>query len=553
MIDWLPEHFHFLRPEWLMLGPALWLLERLLHRRPAADPFRGIIDPVLLENLRVKRPKRGWFTPENTLRVLFVLAIIIIAGPSWRQQSSPLAEDAAPVVIALDISASMAAQDVAPSRLERARQKISDLLPIIADKQVALVVYAGSAHTVLPLTSDHDIARSYLSALDTNIAPRAGKFPEYALTSIDRTLSNSRYEGSVILVTDGLGASSAPLIQAWCQRNPHHMLLYGIGSRNAEEAPLDARGLSRLADDCSGDYVELSLDDRDVRALARGLSDRYRIIDDEALPWLDGGYPLVFPALALALLWFRRGWTRVWMWLVLPWMMIPNEQAMAQAARDRSVVAESAEIDLAGPEAISWTEQVFDQFAQLWLTPDQYGWLLMEMGYPSKAARVFEDPTWKASAHYYAEEFRLAALLFTRHDSDAALFNEANAHAQRRDYVRARVRFDQLLARNPSYPGAKENRDQIQALIDEINRLSESQQEESGVGGEDIDADQDAQIGEGTEQLVAAEMREQYSAEEILSSPETADMWLRNVQQAPANFLRTKFSVQLEERGVSEP
>ena len=157
----LLTHFHFLRPEWLALAPVLLVIERWLARSAASeDPFTGIIEASLLKHLRLARPRSAWFNPGTALALLLGLAIIILSGPSWRQQPSPLARDAAPLIVVLDVSASMNTTDIAPSRLERSRQKISDLLTLIPDKQIGLMVFAGSAHTVLPLTADHDILRA---------------------------------------------------------------------------------------------------------------------------------------------------------------------------------------------------------------------------------------------------------------------------------------------------------------------------------------------------------------------------------------------------------
>ena len=163
---------------------------------------------------------------------------------------------------------------------------------------------------------------------------------------------------------------------------------------------------------------------------------------------------------------------------------------------------------------------------------------------------------WKGLAYYYAEDFMLAAEYFSRSDSDDALFNQANARAHARDYVRAVNRYDQLLARTPNYPGARQNRDRVQALIDEINRLSESQQAEPGVSGEDKELGSDDAIpAQGAEELTWEQAETlTLSADEILADPETAQMWLRSVQQDPSNFLAIKFGMQLQRQsGEREP
>jgi len=113
-----------------------------------------------------------------------------------------------------------------------------------------------------------------------------------------------------------------------------------------------------------------------------------------------------------------------------------------------------------------------------------------------------------------------------------------------------------LLARTPNYPGARQNRDRVQALIDEINRLSESQQAEPGVSGEDKELGSDDAIpAQGAEELTWEQAETlTLSADEILADPETAQMWLRSVQQDPSNFLAIKFGMQLQRQsGEREP
>ena len=190
-------------------------------------------------------------------------------------------------------------------------------------------------------------------------------------------------------------------------------------------------------------------------------------------------------------------------------------------------------------------------FADLWLTGDQQGRLLMQGGDYRTAASHFDSTMWKGLAYYYAEDFMLAAEYFSRSDSDDALFNEANARAHARDYVRAVNRYDRLLARSPEYPGALQNRERVQAIIDEINRLSESQQQEQGVSGEDKELGSDDAIpAQGAEEITWEQADTvTLSAEDILQDPETAEMWMRSVQQDPSNFLAIKFGMQLQTSG----
>lgn len=534
------EHFHFLRP-WALFMVPLWLgIAVVLHRqRQRRDRFEGIIAPHLLEHLRLDPDNSFWFNPIRVNQVLVLLVTLILAGPTWRQQPSPLAQDESAMVLLLDVSSSMQQRDVQPSRLARARQKAADLLALRPDKQSALVAYAGTAHTVLTLTADQAILNQYLAALAPGIMPRSGKFPEHALPLVDDILRETTAAATVVLLTDGPGAASTAAFRDYFAERPHQLLVLGVGSAQASDGmiPLERGALRDLAQASGGHYVDLSIDDADVRALERRIESHYVILDNDALPWLDAGYPLVFAGMALFLLWFRKGWTLSWGWLLLPLVLAaPPSPAVAEETPSQAYAS-----------PLQW-------FADLWLTPDQQGRLLLQRGRYAEAAAHFRDPLWKGIAYYFNEDFMLAAEYFSRTDSDDALFNEANARAHARDFLRAVKRYDRLLARRPDYPGARENRDTVQALIDEINRMSESQQGEEGSSEEREMGGDEAVPAEGARKLSFEQVElKQYSAEEILESEATRDMWLRAVQQDPSDFLASKFSMQLRRREETAP
>ena len=540
------EHFHFLRPAWALAIIPWLVINQVQNRREASKAsFGGIIAPHLLEHLRLQRFESRWFNPVSVTRVITLLLLLLLMGPTWRQQPSPLSQDEAALVVLLDVSASMQQSDVQPSRLERAKQKIVDLLALRPDKKAALIVYAGSAHTVLSLTADQDILNQYLAAIKPAIMPRAGKFPEYGLPLVASVLSESGAPATVVLFTDGLGADSTGEFEPYFKASGNQLLVVGVGTEEQEEglAPLERRSLEQLAAASGGSYVDLTVDDSDVHRLNRKIDSHYVVLEDSALPWLDSGYLLVFPAMALFLLWFRRGWTLNWAWLAIP-LVLHGSPAIVEAQEEPQPAQAQENVDTDqtdGWPAIQW-------FADLWLTGDQQGRLLMQTGDYHAAATRFEEPMWKGLAYYYAEDFMLAAEYFSRSDSDDALFNQANARAHARDYVRAVNRYNQLLARTPNYPGARQNRDRVQALIDEINRLSESQQAEPGVSGEDKELGSDDAIpAQGAEEITWEQAETvKLTAEQILEDPATGEMWLRSVQQDPSDFLAIKFGMQLQ-------
>lgn len=193
MFDWLSlnagqfSYFHFLRPWWLLaLIPLLLTLRYLWGANNPMGKWRKIIAPELLNVMLVRSERSSWFNPISVAMVVVTLGVVALAGPTWKQQPSPFAEDVAALVIALDVSSSMQQQDIQPSRLDRAKQKVQDLLKIRPGGRVGLVVYAGSAHSVIPLTNDPDVVNNFLDAIEPEMMPRKGKFPEKALPIVQK-------------------------------------------------------------------------------------------------------------------------------------------------------------------------------------------------------------------------------------------------------------------------------------------------------------------------------------------------------------------------------
>lgn len=184
-------------------------------------------------------------------------------------------------------------------------------------------------------------------------------------------------------------------------------------------------------------------------------------------------------------------------------------------------------------------------FLALWLTPDQQGRLWFERGDYQRAATVFDDPRWRAISLYAGEGFNDAALAFSQYQDAESLLARGNALAHAREYLDARDAYLELQARYPQHPAPAVNLPIVQALIDANTQLSESQQSESG--DPSSEQDEGPRSSEGDERVSLLE-REQYSAEQLRQDPALTAMWLRQVQRNPAEFLSTKFFLQLERR-----
>jgi Ca-activated chloride channel family protein len=288
------QAFHFLRPWWLLAMPLAWYIKRALERRAVQSDWREHIDPTLLEALLLRPAEEARLTPRRLATVMMLIWVLALAGPSWQRQPSPLSENQAPLVIALHLSESMLQRDLRPSRLAHAKHKLSDLLRRRPGAPVALVVYGGSAHTVLPLTEDHDVVDLYLRSLHPEILPEPGNRTDLALTLSADLLGDGG--GSVLLVSDQVTSVSVPeLLDV-------QMLLV---------TPL---GVDTLNPSTQVATTGITLDNGDLEQLLNGIRHRWqnRLDETEQAQWRDCGYYLLWPLMGLMLLWFRRG-------MVLPW------------------------------------------------------------------------------------------------------------------------------------------------------------------------------------------------------------------------------------------
>jgi Ca-activated chloride channel family protein len=315
MFDWTVwDNFHFLRPWWL-LGLVIWLVVALLQwrRQKTQSRWEGIIHPSLLKFLLVPGSSTRRITPASVGVMGGVLAILAAAGPSWRQEQSELFNDEAALVILLDVSPSMETTDVQPSRLQRAKQKIGDLLELRGGAPTALVAYAGTAHTVIPLTKDPAIVHHLLPAISPRIMPVPGKSAAQTLPVVENLLAGRTAPGTVLLLTDSVAPADEAAFQGFFNSRDDQLLVWGIGTEDAElEVPLARGALETLARACGGHYQTLTLNDSDARRIDQRTTRHLVAAMNSFAPWVDDGYLLVPPIALLILLWFRRGWSISW-------------------------------------------------------------------------------------------------------------------------------------------------------------------------------------------------------------------------------------------------
>ncbi len=310
---------HFLRPLWLLaLLPALFLLWVLWHRRGDVA-WRKVIAPHLLPHLLSGNgAPESRFRPLHLLAVFWLLAVIAAAGPAWEREPAPFAEQRAPLVIALYVGDSMLAEDIQPTRLERATHKIRDLLALRPGARAALIAYAGSAHMVMPLTTDARLIEEFAGELSPELMPRPGNAPAEALTLAAQLLQQGDAgDGRILLITDSLPPDALSTLPAGVRAE-----ILAVAAPPGSPAPpsgppappLDRATLGAAASALNGRVVEVSVDDADVQTLARRLEKRVASAgtEGEGERWRDAGYTLLYPLALILLLWFRRGWAVRW-------------------------------------------------------------------------------------------------------------------------------------------------------------------------------------------------------------------------------------------------
>jgi len=532
--------FHFLRPWWLLaLMPAVLMWVTLGRRGNQERQWRKVIAPHLLAHLKVGSGDRRWFRPLHLITLVLVLGSVGLAGPAWQREASPFAEDTAPLVIVLDLSISMNAVDVQPTRLERARQKVRDLLALRTGARSALIVFAGTAHTVLPLSDDPALFETFLAGLESNVMPVAGKDPVRALALAEMLLADEPTPGSILFLTDGIAEEYAVLFAEFTDRSDDELLVLAVGTREGGPiregkdrfvtdpsgrrvvATLDYDGLQALKAEAGIFVAGVTVDDADVGRIQRRVQSHLHTVQqqDETARWKDQGYWLVVPVVLLSLLWFRKGWTIRWSIIALLAALLTG---CAPADRTGS------------------------RFADLWWTADQQARRQFEREAYAEAGQQFVDPMWKGASYYHAGDFEQAATAFGRLTTAEASFNLGNAYAMLERYEEALAAYQAALADRPGWIAAVENRDLVLARL---KRMEEEQDDDdTGPAGDPtFDADE-VKVDEKGDKGKKGEIEMSQ-----LSDEQMAEMWMRRLQATPADFLRRRFALEaMREESVDD-
>ncbi|WP_449122861.1 tetratricopeptide repeat protein [Pseudomonas sp. MPG01] len=448
---------HWFRPWWLLLLPLLgWLIWQLWHRQKRAGRWQMILPPAFHATLLSGGNGRDSKLPWVALGVAWLLTVLALLGPSWERVEQTSQKPADPLVVVLELTPEMLATDSPPTRLEQARRKLFDLLQARSDAQTAIVVYAGSAHTLVPLSDDLATSRNLLDALKPSLMPESGHRADLAVSKALALLKQGALgQGRILLIGSSLNEEERQGIRRALSGQSAQLLMLGIGT--AEGAPiaqedgsflkdeqgairvpqLDSPALSAFLNSVGGEYHPARLDEADLGAL--GLLNGPRSLRDDGQTvrldtWADQGYWLLLPLLLLAACAGRRGWL-----FCLPLLFCLPQPSYA-----------------------------FD-FEDLWLRPDQQGLHLLKQKRPAEAAQHFDDHQWQGVALYEAGDYSGAAQRFAEGSDARAHYNRGNALAKSGELEAAIDAYEQALELQPDLRPAQTNKALVENLLKQKN------------------------------------------------------------------------------------
>ena len=477
------SEFHFLRVEWLWLLPlwglVLWFLPKIQSSQ--IDWAQWIAPP--LQRLFVVSSQVSQYRKKQLLvgfALIWILSTLALAGPAWERLPQPLLVRDQARVILLDLSYSMLATDLQPNRLERARYKIEDLLNRFQEGQTAIVLYAGDAHTLVPLTEDVETIRTLLPSLHPSLMPVRGSRPDLAFENVIEMLNQVDIQNShLIWITDGIDDQQVKPLQNLLSSQRHKLTVLAVGTpsgapivlekgnylkdtnNNIVIPQLDLTPLKAVAEALGGQVLPVQYDDSDLERLVASeekdqgfqeqeeelTTDRWR----EEGPWL---FVLLLPLVAMI---FRRGWLFV--------LVLTSWPSLSEA----------------------W------EWRDLFVNDNQRAYELLEEGQAAEAAQTFEDSTWQGIASYKAQEYEAALQHWSNEESPITSYNRGNALARNGKLPEALQAYDQALAAKPDWEDAQFNRDLVAKLMDSQQKQPQEDRSSGGNPNQSEEGEEDSQ------------------------------------------------------------
>lgn len=267
-----------------LLGILYFMLLRWKHK---------VIKKIGDENL-VREMIKNYDPQRFALKFVLILSAFILAVFALANLRSPKAveqvnRNGIDVMIAIDVSKSMLAQDIKPNRLERAKQALGKLIDRLSNDRVGIVVFAGRAYLQMPLTSDHGAAKMYLSSASTDIVPTQGTVISDALKMCYSSfISKEKKYKAIVLISDGEDHDEGAIKMAG-QMADEGIVINTVGIGSPQGATIIDELTNQVKQDVNGNTVVTKLNEETLKKIAEKGNGRYQLFTntDELLSQLD--------------------------------------------------------------------------------------------------------------------------------------------------------------------------------------------------------------------------------------------------------------------------
>lgn len=556
-IDW--ESFHFLRPYflWFLIPVVLLFVINLIASREQIK-----WEKVIAPHLRPFVIKKGSESLKRWMQafafIVMSIAILGMSGPTWNKIELPGKTLETPFVIILDLSQSMLATDIQPTRLERSKFKINDLLDSNPKARIALVGFAGTAHTIIPLTRDYKIIKSHIDGLSPQIMPYQGTNLKAALEIADTLTNVTTAPATILLISDDFMDETFNLLQQFVLEGNISVEILPMNTISGANVPnfrgnatmrdsqgknvhssLDTSILAKLNSIEKINVNNLTLDKSDMELLAKKVSKNLEFKeDDKEDDWQDRGLWFVIPFAFLVLLSFRKGWV-IYSFLILLSFSSCNNNAT---------------------------------FKDLWYTKDYQAQKLADKGDYLLAAETFDTPLRKGIAFYKAGKYNEAINAFSQDTTAMGAYNLGIAFYKNGDYAAAEIAFGKAIELDPTIEYAQKNKiiaQQLSARENEVNPekaqeadkekgQAQNQQNKSpeDLGGGGQEATKEDMKKERLEETTETDIRTGKELDEVPDNMEfgkqdqSQTILMRKVDDDPLLFLKRKFAHQVKVNNI---
>lgn len=269
--------FRFAHPEYLyllVLVPALVLFFLYIRYRRIKS-IKAFGNPELIESLMPDVSSARPIIKFVMVTLTFTVFIFLMAGPQFGSKLQKVKRKGVEVIIALDVSNSMMANDIKPNRLERSKQAISKMVEKLHNDKIGLVVFAGDAYIQLPITTDYASAKMFLSTINTKIVPVQGTSISKAIDlSVNAFGPQTEASRAIIVITDGENHEDDAESAAKRAREKG-IVVNTIGMGLPQGAPIPVEGSNSFVKDRSGNVVITKLDEESLRKIAENGGGNY--------------------------------------------------------------------------------------------------------------------------------------------------------------------------------------------------------------------------------------------------------------------------------------